>query len=215
MKTLFKIIMAFAVMMASTFAFAGECTQPHQEGCYDVVALNIKHSASTKGLENPPADDSQIIYRKARLGNDLWGAYQNGTVEAAKSARKILYFVWGIDAPPNAYRIDGKKIHRTSFEDVTAMIQPPSFEGSKGLGAPKVYSVQTEGKSAIGVSLQFSSSKITAKTFILVCSGDDLTVYPAHGAKEKKQGLWFDPIVLAELKAQGVRSSFAPIVSKE
>lgn len=211
MSTLRSLVTVVLILFAS-IASAGECKQPGQVGCYDLLVLNAKYDASNtlmRGIDKPYSNQEERAYRINELGPVLYKGYRAGQVQAAK-ARTFLVYVWGNVGSPTAYTVSGGTTTLSQAEDVTGKVAYPKFGASSNLGAPgKVYRIQA---SSIGAAIQFPWGGLDQAT-MLICAEDHETVYPADGKAEKKQGLWIMPQQLAILKQAGVKGSIVPFVS--
>jgi len=184
---------------------------------WGLLVLNTQWGSSSlmAGIDKPYTSQEERQDRIQNLGPRLFKGYVDGNVQAAKP-RTFLIYVWGSSvAPTSVISVAGKggQVRISSnFEDVTGKVPSPVFSKENDLGAPtKVYRVKADG---IGVESRFDMNQLVGAT-ILICSEDHMSVYPADGKAEAKQGLWVMPAQLAALKAYGAPGSIAPFVSSE
>ncbi len=215
MKTWTKIILVLIVSAVSGYVQASEtCARPGQEGCWELVALNVAWEESNphlQGLDKSSASEGERLDRAEHLGKKLWHAQHNGSVHAAGPA-SFLVFIWngGEGISPTGFRVTGSRtIESYTAENVTDKVTATEM---KGYGKPSaVYRVKTDGVSA---SLLLPRSVLNNKTFIVICREGKNGVYP--NTTTLHQGHAISPETLAWYASQGMdgRRTLVPFVSK-
>lgn len=210
-----KFIVVFAVMLCGLQAtYAAECTRPKQDGCWELVALNVAWEESNpllRGLDKSSVNGDERLDRAEHLGKKLWRAQHEGAVHAAGPA-SFLVFIWngGEVVSPTGFRVTGSRtIESYTAENVTGKVTATEMKGYDKPTA--VYRVKTDGVSA---SILLPRNTLNDKTFIIICREGKNGVYP--NTTNLHQGHAIAPETLNWYPSQGVDGmrTLVPFISK-
>lgn len=191
------------VSATSTMAHI-DCERMLQNGCVEIRALSFRWDPANPalaGLDKPYTSGEERQRRAQFLGPQLWEEYRKGTVSAA-APKSFLIYMWKVNSAPSAnlsaYRVNTRthQVRKVMVEEVTGAKAPVFDTSVTNLGAPqKVFRVRTEGRDAVGASIQIPWAMVTDGTYVLVCP-EGPAVYPPG----KDMGLWLSPESLKWLK---------------
>ena len=175
-------------------AAATAAESSRQSGYLQIEILNVQWDGKNpilEGLDRPFKDPGERLSRVRNLGPQLQKAFGEGKVGAAKARTYLVYF-FAVNATPitlmTSWQRDGDEFIKEQPVEVTGEkgIKVPNFDTTvSNLGAPRVFRVKATGAKAIMASIQVPWAMLTDKTYIMVCSEEQSTVYP--GADK---GLW-------------------------
>lgn len=194
------------------------CERTEQVGCLELDVLNVEWNAQhslMQGRDRPFASQEERYKVVTTLGPDLYKAYKAGAVKASKD-RTFTIYMWNVGKVPTShmasYRLDGQTLTKVGVAEVTGK-QGPVFDPITDLGAPdRVFQVEAKGQKPIGAALQIPWSMVTSRTYILICAGDNLGVYPNRISAN--EGHWLTPEYLASARKLGWEYMVIPFLSK-
>lgn len=175
-------------------AAASAAESSRQAGYLQIEILNVQwdvKNADLKDLDKPFNDQTERLSRVRDLGPRLQKAFGEGKVQSAKARTYLVYF-WAVNSTPvtmmASWQRDGDEFIKDQPVEVTGEkgIKVPNFDTTvSNLGAPRVFRVKAVGTKPIMTSLQVPWAMLTDKTYIMVCSEEQATVYPGGD-----KGLW-------------------------
>lgn len=206
----------FFLVVLSVFelsAFAADCTTPRQQGCWEIVALNIawdSNNSLMQGLDKTAANADERLRRAETLGMSLWQAQHQGAVRAAGSA-SFLVFIWngGVVEQPYGFQVTGNRtINRYVAENVKGKVTPSKLDG---YGEPDaVYRIRTDGVSA---SILLPWSVLSEKSFIIICREGNSGVYPNTTTLKQGHAISRETLMWYKGQPEGSRT-LVPFLSK-
>lgn len=182
-------------------AAASAAESSRQSGYLQLEVMNVQWDAKNvdlKDLDKPFKDQAERLSRVRDLGPRLQKAFGEGAVQAAKP-RTYLVYVWASNSTPVTAMVswerDGEEMIKSQPVEVTGEkgIKVPNFDTTvSNLGAPRIFRIKAVGAKAIMTSLQIPWAMLTEKTYIMVCSEEQATVYPGGD-----KGLWITSTYLS------------------
>ncbi len=203
---------------------ATACRGPQQAGCLEIRALNARYNAEKHSALATKLSPEQKEKYALTLGEQIWSGYRAGTERVSNKARGFYFIVYNGGAPIPAsevtsYRVNGKESRatRVTVRDVTDRVKVPTTDLKlQPIGKPRVYYVKTEGDEAIGASIQLQYAHTGARTYVLVCPEDKLSVYPDRvSSPSANDGHWIMPETIEWAKTKGKTRALLPFLSKD
>ncbi|HEX2900303.1 MAG TPA: hypothetical protein VHS96_11350 [Bacteroidia bacterium] len=211
------LVLLFALVFGpQSSALAGDmtdCSRTEQVGCFELDLINFAYNPHNSLMVKMVGSGNVNGAINPDWGPRLYQQYKGGSAKSAGS-KSFYVYTWNASCPASnmmEYHILGRNGANPARRDVTEVAVNVGPSGATGysIGAPhQAFVVNTDKAVA---AIQFPWGCINANTYILVCTGDDVTVFPDRVTGQK--GIWLTPSQLASYRAKGFEYILLPHLS--
>ncbi len=180
-----------------------ECRRSEQDGCIEFDLQNLRWDSNNPllaGLDRPATTDAETRRRVTTLGEQLFGAFMEGDLQAAPE--QVFYvYMWNVGDTPaenmGMYELLTRQSTTSAWMEVEEVppTTGPAETAEYDLGPPqRAFRVTARGGV---VAFQVPWSMIGDTTYVLICPEAE-TIYPNRTTDS--EGIWFTPEYLRDMR---------------